>query len=110
MRISLTSGPYESAVSMKLTPSSTARRNTVLAASRSGGSPQIPRPVTRIAPKPRRLTVRSPPIVIVADDAALTAGSLMARTVRRGIRVRLCGYGGRRLEGVDHAGERVVDH
>src|SRR5437773_4243269 len=46
---------------MKLTPSSTARRKTFFAPSRSGGQPQIPSPVKRIAPKPRRLTNRSPP-------------------------------------------------
>src|SRR5262245_61517094 len=78
MSVSLTCGPYESAVSMKLTPSSTARRRTALAASRSGGSPQMPRPVMRIAPKPRRLTVRSPPRVIVpaADTSASTQATL----------------------------------
>src|SRR4029077_19085070 len=46
---------------MKLTPSSTARRKTFLAFSRSGGQPQIPSPVSRIAPNPSRLTNRSPP-------------------------------------------------
>src|SRR6266498_2573630 len=46
---------------MKLTPSSTARRKTFFAPSRSGGQPQIPSPVNRIAPKPSRLTNRSPP-------------------------------------------------
>src|SRR6266536_394524 len=46
---------------MKLTPSSTARRKTFFAFSRSGGQPQIPSPVNRIAPKPSRLTNRSPP-------------------------------------------------
>src|SRR5438067_770996 len=46
---------------MKLTPSSTARRKTFLAFSRSGGQPQIPSPVSRIAPKPSRLTKTSPP-------------------------------------------------
>src|SRR5438034_3330933 len=46
---------------MKLTPSSTARRKTFFAFSRSGGQPQIPSPVSRIAPKPSRLTKRSPP-------------------------------------------------
>src|SRR6266542_3786276 len=46
---------------MKLTPSSTARRKTFFAFSRSGGQPQIPSPVNRIAPKPSRLTKRSPP-------------------------------------------------
>src|SRR6266446_3527290 len=46
---------------MKLTPSSRARRKTFFAFSRSGGQPQIPSPVRRIAPKPSRLTNRSPP-------------------------------------------------
>src|SRR5438034_4048281 len=46
---------------MKLTPSSTARRKTFFAFSRSGGQPQIPSPVKRIASKPSRLTKRSPP-------------------------------------------------
>src|SRR6478609_7687339 len=42
---------------MKSTPSSTARRTTVRATSRSAGSPQMPGPVMRMAPKPSRLTV-----------------------------------------------------
>src|SRR5437660_254845 len=46
---------------MKLTPSSTARRRTFFAFSRSGGQPQIPSPVNRIAPNPSRFTNRSPP-------------------------------------------------
>src|SRR5205823_1586265 len=46
---------------MKLTPSSTARCKTFFAFSRSGGQPQIPSPVSRIAPKPSRLTNTSPP-------------------------------------------------
>src|ERR1022692_4016512 len=46
---------------MKVTPSSTARRRTLSALSRSGGQPHIPSPVRRIAPKPRRFTERSPP-------------------------------------------------
>src|SRR5205823_5929250 len=46
---------------MKLTPSSTACRKTFFAFSRSGGQPQIPSPVNRIAPNPSRLTSRSPP-------------------------------------------------
>src|SRR6266496_6208202 len=46
---------------MKFTPSSTARRKTFFAFSRSGGQPQIPSPVNRIAPNPSRLTNRSPP-------------------------------------------------
>ena len=70
MSSSLTFGPYESAVSMKFTPSSTARRRTAIASSRSAGGPQIPGPVIRIAPKPSRLTVRSPPTSMVPAVAA----------------------------------------
>src|SRR5260221_2341082 len=56
---------------MKLTLSSIARRSAAFASSRFGGSPQIPLPVIRIAPKPRRFTVRSPPMLIVpAADAS----------------------------------------
>src|ERR1019366_4991620 len=46
---------------MKVTPSSTARRRTLSALSRSGGQPHIPSPVRRIAPNPSRFTERSPP-------------------------------------------------
>src|SRR6202021_725690 len=42
-----------------------------LARSRSGGSPQIPGPVIRIAPKPSRFTVRSPPTSILPAAAAV---------------------------------------
>src|SRR5712691_4301272 len=59
---SLTSGPYESAASMKLTPSSTARLTTRMASPRSVGSPQIPLPVSRIVPSPSRATRKSSPI------------------------------------------------
>src|SRR5262245_3122408 len=59
---------------MKVTPRSTARRSTAVASSRSAGGPQIPGPVTRIAPKPSRLTVRSPPTSIVPACAALLMG------------------------------------
>src|SRR5258708_13200310 len=56
---------------MKSTLSSIARRSAAFACSRFGGSPQMPSPVTRIAPKPRRCTVRSPPMLIVpAADAS----------------------------------------
>src|SRR4051794_10994964 len=58
-------GPYESAVSMRSTPSSTARRSTRTHSSRSRGSPQIPLPVSCIAPYPSRCTSRSPPILNV---------------------------------------------
>src|ERR1700687_3705913 len=54
---------------MKLTPSSTARRRTAIAVAGSLGGPQIPSPVRRMAPKPRRLTVSSPPRSIVPLSA-----------------------------------------
>src|SRR5215813_14128160 len=46
---------------MKLTSNSTARRRTANAPALSLGGPQIPSPVIRIAPKPRRWTESSPP-------------------------------------------------
>src|ERR1017187_1216154 len=55
---------------MKLTPNSTAPRRKAIAAARSFGGPQIPSPVRRIAPKPRRLTVSSLPSSIVPAVAA----------------------------------------
>src|ERR1035437_9861068 len=58
---------------MKLTPRSTARRRTLSASSGSAGSPQMPDPVMRIAPKPRRLTVVSPPSSITPLCAAITS-------------------------------------
>src|SRR5436305_8472994 len=64
---------------MKFTPSSSARRKTFFAFSRSGGQPQIPSPVSRIAPNPSRLTKRSPPnknvppVLLVLALAAATS-------------------------------------
>src|SRR5690242_16847840 len=55
---------------MKFTPSSTARRNTRTHSSRSSGGPHTPFAVRRMAPKPSRLTVRSPPKVNVPDAPA----------------------------------------
>src|SRR5258706_15735575 len=55
---------------MKLTPNSMARRRTAIAVAGSLGGPQIPSPVRRMAPKPRRLTVSSPPKEIVPAAAA----------------------------------------
>src|ERR1700674_2484275 len=46
---------------MKSISSSTARRRTANARVRSFGGPQMPSPVRRIAPKPRRCTEISPP-------------------------------------------------
>src|SRR6185312_8511504 len=72
MSSSLTLGPYESAVSMKLTFSSTALRSTRTASCASAGGPQIPGPVMRMAPNPNRFTVTPVPSVIVpAADASM---------------------------------------
>src|SRR4029077_21244180 len=72
------------AVSIKFAPSSTARRNTLSAFSRSGGQPQIPSPVSRIAPNPSRLTDKSPPILkldlSLADAAAKSVAALPAKS------------------------------
>src|SRR5690625_4516790 len=46
---------------MKFTPSSGTRRNIRRHSRGSSGSPQMPSPVTRMAPKPRRWTGNSPP-------------------------------------------------
>src|SRR6201985_3001703 len=56
---------------MKVTSSSMARRTACLARSRSGGAPQMPGPVIRIAPNPSRFTVRSPPTSILPAAAAV---------------------------------------
>src|SRR6266487_235757 len=85
MSSSLVSGPYESAVSIKFTPSSTARLRTLSAFCRSGGQPQTPSPVIRIAPKPSRFTARSAPnfqvvfaaifVVVVESAPKITSNS-----------------------------------
>src|SRR3954468_18132514 len=54
---------------MKFTPSSMARWRTRRHSSGGPGSPQIPRPVSCIAPKPSRFTVSSPPMSKVPDAA-----------------------------------------
>src|SRR3954453_18501715 len=56
---------------MWLTPSSPARRRTACAVSTSSGRPQMPGPVRRIAPKPRRLTSISPAIAKVPEAVAV---------------------------------------
>src|SRR4029453_14305079 len=88
MSSSLVSGPYASAVSIKFTPSSTARFKTLTALPRSGGQPQIPSPVTRIAPKPSRLTVKSPPnfhvgFVATFDDSDDSAPKITSDPLAR---------------------------
>ena len=49
-------------MSMKSTPSSGRRRSVASAPARSAGGPQMPLPVMRIAPKPRRWIWSSPPM------------------------------------------------
>src|SRR3954462_16005271 len=62
---------------MWLTPSSSARRSTAYAFSTSSGRPQMPEPVRRIAPNPRRLTSISPAIAKVPEAVAVgMAGGL----------------------------------
>src|SRR5919106_644798 len=84
MSNSSVSGPYASAVSIKFAPSSTARCKTLCAFSRSGGQPQIPSPVKRIAPNPSRLTGKSPPMLKLelsfADAAAKSVADLPAKS------------------------------
>jgi hypothetical protein len=58
-------------VSTKFTPSSTARCRTRLACPRSLGLPQAESPHRRIAPKPNRLTVKSPRPIVPATAAPL---------------------------------------
>src|SRR4051812_32308269 len=60
---------------MKFTSSSTTRRSRAIAPSLSAGSPQMPGPVIRMAPKPRRLTAMSPS---VNCPAAAAEGALIA--------------------------------
>src|SRR3954451_8372632 len=70
MSRSETSGPYEFAVAMKFTPSSSARWSTRRHSSGSAGSPKMPGPVICIAPYPSRCTGNSPPSSNVPDAAA----------------------------------------
>src|ERR1700734_905797 len=97
---------------MKLTSSATARRSASLARSRSGGSPQTPGPVIRIAPKPSRFTVRSPPTPILPAaaavgipfiDAPFLAHQIPSRPVARASRVWL--VHGSAAENAAHVGD-----
>src|SRR5450755_4624470 len=62
---------------MKFTPRSTALLRTRLASSRSLGSPQMPLPVRRIAPYPRRFTSMSPPILNVFCTALMRFSNIV---------------------------------
>src|SRR4030095_8267165 len=71
---------------MKLTPSSVARRRTASAPSCSLWRPQIPSPVRRMAPKPRRLTVSSPPSETVPLEPASGVLGLLFMFILQSIR------------------------
>src|SRR5580700_28677 len=67
---------------MSWTPRSTARRRSALAAARSRGRPQMPGPVIRMAPNPRRRTSMSPPtakVVFVIIPPCLPGSSGSSR-------------------------------
>ena len=83
-------------MSIRLTPSSTARRSTRRASPGSRGSPQIPSPVIRMAPKPRRLTVRGPSAIRPAWAAFSSVRADIARSSVEGGRA---GAGTRRGPG-----------
>src|SRR5271155_5834607 len=61
---------------MKSTPRAGRRRKVFSASARSAGGPQIPRPTMRIAPKPRRLTSKAPPMRKRPDSSALVTVGL----------------------------------
>src|ERR1700722_9633239 len=69
---------------MKSTLRSGNRRSVFKTSARSAGGPQIPLPTTRIAPKPRRLTSKAPPMRKRPDSAALVMGSLREFFGKRG--------------------------
>ena len=62
-------GTILSAVSKKLCPSWNARTSNLRIAAGSFGSPHTPEPVTRMAPKARRFTVKSPSRTVPARAA-----------------------------------------
>src|SRR5215472_11554043 len=88
---------------MRFTPSSTARRKTFFAFSRSVGQPQISSfVIIRIAPNPSRLTVRSPPsrnVGLLVDAAVksfgnppVTTAAAPAKTAAKNFRRVTWGY------------------
>ncbi len=69
MMRSETSGPYESAVSIRLTPSSTARRNTRIASSWFAGGPQS---AAAVPPQPRARKIflqENPRVAFIGREA-----------------------------------------
>jgi hypothetical protein len=58
-------------VSMKFTLRSRKRRSVRNASARSRGSPQMPGPVTRMAPNPSRLTLLTPILKMPAVSAVI---------------------------------------
>ena len=66
-------------MSIRFTPSSTARRSVASAPALSSGGPHTPLPQMRMAPYPSRFTCRSPPIANVPAAAALLESVLLIR-------------------------------
>src|ERR1700730_16270876 len=58
---------------MKFTPNSGSRRRVRMTSALSAGGPQMPGPVSRIAPKPRRLILIAPPTMNEPDLPASRA-------------------------------------
>src|SRR5258708_8538031 len=75
---------------MKSMPSSSARRSTAIAAPWLRGSPQIPAPVRRMAPKASRWIVRSPSrnVPLAAAEGGVVMGVMTQVTAgeRPGVR------------------------
>src|ERR1700721_1083634 len=98
---------------VNVAPSATTRGRVAVACSRLGGSPQIPEPVIRIAPKPRRLTVRSPPTSMVpaaaAVGCALTPYLLMLTGSQNAHRQLLMISRRRRSGGRPQTGQQCLD-
>src|SRR6478672_11441135 len=108
MMRSLTSGPYESAVSMKVTPSSTARRSTRIASSWSRGSPHTPGPGICMAPYPNRATGKSPPMAnCPLARAGCTARSL---TMTLPLVLSRLGFGDELVRPNDEVDQRAVSN
>src|SRR5260370_8356980 len=72
---------------MKLTPNATARRRTASAEAGSLGGPQIPSPVIRMAPKPRRRTVSSLPSETFPLEAVVCVATALFIFVLQNIRL-----------------------
>src|SRR3954447_8371948 len=73
---------------MKSAPSSTARRTTRMHSARSAGSPQMPEPVSRMAPNPSRCTVL--PAISKVPDLCAVISSMPSSLLLGGSRRSQC--------------------